>query len=233
LIDGRLGHSHRAKLRPSCHLETQCRPGTGTLHAMNGWWCLARWREIRFTLTAERNNSTGTGRMDLATKAERPGNDPVPMTVKNGLISLGIVVIAVAAFIGISNALGIGVVFSGFLFVLYFAGFCEAAPDKYLPGAIGAFAGLGIAYLLATLPVAYGTAGMAIVIALLLAAIYALIMGWAPLVVNNGMMLFLSVGAIPALQQPAMIAEMAKSTLLSVSLIGAGLAFGRWRASRR
>jgi hypothetical protein len=71
---------------------------------------------------------------------------------------------------------------------------------------------------------------MALALGLVLAAIYALIMGWVPLLVNNATMLFLTIGTIPALQQMATIAEMALSVLLAAVLIGAGLMVQKMRA---
>ena len=152
-----------------------------------------------------------------------------PMRPAKGLLVLGIVIIAVAAFIGISTALGLPSVYGGFLFVFYFTGLCHAAPDKFVPAVVGAFGGLAIAYLLTQLPVTMGTAGMALALGVVLAAIYALIMGWAQVLVNNATMLFLTIGTIPTLHQTATLGEMALSLLLAVVLIGAGLLFARLR----
>jgi hypothetical protein len=154
----------------------------------------------------------------------------VPLSPAKGLLVLGIVVVAVAAFIGISSALSLPSVYGGFLFVFYFTGLCHAAPDKFAPAVAGAFAGLATAFLLMYLPVAMGNLGMALALGLVLAAIYALIMGWVPLLVNNATMLFLTIGTIPALQQMATIAEMALSVLLAAVLIGAGLMVQKMRA---
>lgn len=154
----------------------------------------------------------------------------VPLSPAKGLLVLGVVVVAVAAFIGISAALGLPSVYGGFLFVFYFTGLCHAAPDKFAPAVAGAFCGLAMAYLLTELPVSMGTVGTAIALGVILAAIYALIMGWVPLLVNHAAMLFLTIGTIPALHQTATIAEMALSALLAVALIGAALLVQRMRA---
>ena len=145
---------------------------------------------------------------------------------------LGIVILAVAAFIGISTAVGLTSVYGGFLFVFYFAGLCHAAPDKFAPAVAGAFCGLGIAFLLAELPAMMAHVGMVLALVLVLAAVYALIMGWAPLLVNHAAMLFLTVGTIPALQQKTTLADMALSVALAAGLMGALLLARRRHAAR-
>lgn len=169
--------------------------------------------------------ATQAGKADAAHPAS--GMSPV-----KGLLVLGIVIVAVAAFIGISFGLGLPSVYGGFLFVFYFTGLCHAAPDKFAPAVVGAFCGLGIAWLLTGLPAVFGMAGMVMALLVVLASVYALIMGWAPLLVNHATMLFLTVGTIPALHQATTIGEMARSVLLAVGLIGAALLLGRMRARR-
>lgn len=166
----------------------------------------------------------------MASQANTVDHAPAALSPAKGLLLLGIVIVAVAAFIGISAALGLPSVYGGFLFVFYFTGLCHAAPDKFAPAVAGAFCGLAMAYLLTQLPVTMGTAGTAIAVGVVLAAIYALTMGWAPLLVNHAAMLFLTIGTIPALHQTATIAEMGLSALLAVALIGAALLVIRLRA---
>lgn len=149
-----------------------------------------------------------------------------------GLAVLGIVIIAVAAFIGISNAIGLPSFFGGFLFVFYFTGLCHAAPDKFAPSVAGAFFGLGMAWTLSQLPVTMGMPGMVVALGVVVFAIYSLIMGWLPLIVNNAAMLFLTVGTIPALHQAATLGEMARSVLLAVALLGGVLLATRLRARK-
>ncbi len=57
-----------------------------------------------------------------------------------GLVVLALVVVGVVAFIAISTAVGLATFFGGFLFVFYYTGVCHAAPDKFVPAALGAFA---------------------------------------------------------------------------------------------
>ncbi|OZA20243.1 MAG: hypothetical protein B7X90_06670 [Novosphingobium sp. 17-62-19] len=88
---------------------------------------------------------------------------------------------------------------------------------------------MALAYALVALPAAFGGAGMAVALILLLAAVYALIMGWAAVAINHAAMLFLTVAAIPALHQTATIAEMALSAGLAMVLIGVVLGAVRMR----
>ena len=141
------------------------------------------------------------------------------------------VVIAVAGLIGIAMALKLTALYAGFLFVLYWSGLCHAKLEEFAPALIGSLGGLAMAYGLHELPLALGeNAGLGLALGLILLAIYALIMGWAPLLVNHAAMLFLAIGTIPALHQTATIAEMGLSALLAVALIGAALLVIRLRA---
>ncbi len=151
------------------------------------------------------------------------------LTPGKGLIVLAIVIVAVAAFIAISAALGLTAVFGGFLFAFYFTGLCHAAPDKFLPASVGAFVGMGIAFALMALPAGFGVPGMIAALIVVLGAVYALIMGWVPVAINNATMLYLTVGTIPALQERGTLAEMALSCALAVVLIGVGLGVARVR----
>lgn len=151
------------------------------------------------------------------------------VTAGKGLVVLVVVVLGVAAFIAISGVLGLPSVYGGFLFVFTFTGLFHAAPDKFLPASLGAFVGIGLAFALTALPPAFGTVGMIAALGLVLGAVYALIMGWAQVAINNAAMLFLTVGAIPALHQRETLIEMALSTGLAVVLIGAVLVVVRMR----
>jgi hypothetical protein len=157
----------------------------------------------------------------MATNAERI-DDPTSVALGpgKGLLILGVVIVAVAAFIGLSHVVGLSTVFGGFLFILYFLGLCHSAPDKFLPAAVGAAGGLAITWMLVLFPAMLGGVGLVIPMLAIVAATYSLIMGWAPILVNNATMLFLTVGTIPALQNHAALTEMTLSTLLAITLVG-------------
>lgn len=166
----------------------------------------------------------------MATFADGDAQAPAQgLTPGKGLVVLVVVILGVAAFIAISGVLGLPSVYGGFLFVFTFTGLFHAAPDKLLPASLGAFVGIGLAFALAALPPAFGTGGIIAALLLVVGAVYALIMGWAPVAINNAAMLFLTVGAIPALHQRETLMEMALSTGLAVVLAGAVLALAQLR----
>lgn len=138
------------------------------------------------------------------------------------------VIVAVAALVGIGMALELSALYGGFLFVLYWTGFCHAEIDKFLPAVVGSLGGLVLAYALKALPVMLGgSAGMVLALLLILLAIYAIIMGWVPMLVNNAFMLFLTVGTIPALQQDVTLSQMARAVVIAAVYVGALVLLGK------
>lgn len=156
-----------------------------------------------------------------------PAVAPALTPLKGIGVLLGVIV-AVAALVGIGMALELSALYGGFLFVLYWTGFCHAEIDKFLPALVGALGGLAMCYLMKTLPVTLGgTVGMAIALGLILLAIYALIMGWVPLLVNNAFMLFLTVGTIPALQEGITLSQMARAVVVAAIYVGGLVLLGK------
>lgn len=173
---------------------------------------------------------------DEPTWAEPTRAEPAPVALNpaKGLAVLGGVVVAVAALIGIGVALDLSALYGGFLFVLYWTGLCHAQPGQFWPAVIGALGGLALAWSITALPALLGaTAGMAAVLGLVLLAVYMLIMRWAPLLVNNAMMLFLTVGSIPALQEGATLSQMARAVVVAAAYVGALVLAGRRLAGQR
>ena len=156
-----------------------------------------------------------------------PAAAPALSPLKGVGVLLGVIV-AVAALIGIGMALELSALHGGFLFVLYWTGFCHAEIEKFMPALVGSLGGLAMCYLLKTLPVTLGgTVGMAIALGLVLLAIYAIIMGWVPLLVNNAFMLFLTVGTIPALQEGITLSQMARAVVVAAIYVGALVLLGK------
>jgi len=116
------------------------------------------------------------------------------------LVILGVVVLGVAIYIGLAVALGMTTFYGGFLFILYWMTFKHADLAEFWPALLGAATGLGIAWMLHNLPILMGPPGMGIALAVVLLAIYCLVVGWIPVIINASTMLFLTVGTIPALQ---------------------------------
>lgn len=174
--------------------------------------------------------------MATISNTEAAGN-PAPaasgLTPLKGLGVLAGVVVAVAVLIGIGVALELSALYAGFLFALYWMGLCHGEPDKFLPALVGALGGLALAWALTALPTALGaTAGMAVGLGLVLLAIYALVMGWAPMLVNNCMMLFLTVGSIPALHNGVSLSHMGRAVVVAAVYIGLLVLLGRKLAAR-
>ena len=156
------------------------------------------------------------------------------LTPAKGLAVLIGVIVAVAALVGIGIALELSALYGGFLFALYWTGLCHADFKQFVPALVGALGGLGLAYGLSALPVALGgTVGMALALALVLLAIYAIIMGWVPVLVNNAFMLFLTVGSIPALHEQTTLGAMAWAVVVAAVYLGALVMLGKKLAARQ
>jgi hypothetical protein len=82
------------------------------------------------------------------------------------------------------------------------------------------------------LPEQFGTPGMVVALIGILLAIYALLMGWVPMLVNYAFMLMLTIATIPAVKAEAAFLGMACSVLLAAALLGALLLAGS-RAARK
>jgi len=117
-----------------------------------------------------------------------------------GLLILTAVSVAIAMFITLNHALGIGDLWVSFLFLLYWAGLEKMQFEKLPRAILGALLGLALAYALQALPSLMGTSGWVLVGAAILASVYCLIIGWWPIAVNDATMLFLTVGTIPVVQ---------------------------------
>lgn len=143
-----------------------------------------------------------------------------PPTPAKGLLILLAVVVLVAAYLGIVHAAGNEAAYAGFAFLLYWAGIDHMNLQRFVPVLVGSLFGLGVAYALHAAPVAFGTAGMAAVLVLVLAMIYCQVMGWLPTLINMATMLFLTIGTIPALAAESKFDHMAIAVLLSAAFFG-------------
>lgn len=154
------------------------------------------------------------------------------LTRGKGLIILFFVVLGVTAYIALGSALGIEPLYAGFAFSLYFGGIKHSDPKEFAPALVGSLGGLATAALLHILPELYGSLGMAVALLVILAAIYALLMGWVPTLVNYGYMLMLTIATIPAVKEEAAFVEMGCSILLAAALMGALLLAGMMAARK-
>ena len=160
-----------------------------------------------------------------------PAESPGPG--KAALIVLG-VIIGVAIYIAIASvALGLHAIYGGFFFVLFWTGFNHADPAAFMPGLLGALAGIGLGAALILFPFYFGTAGTVAALALVLLAIWLLIMGRLTMIVNLSTMLFLTVVTIPEIARPAVFLEIAAAVVLMAVLLKATFLLFKLVSNRR
>jgi hypothetical protein len=146
-------------------------------------------------------------------------------------------VLGIIPFIGllmfIYHSLHIDVSYFGFLFLLYWMAIRQQAGAEYLPAVLGGLCGIGLAWILLTVPGMLGVAGYVIGLTLLAVVLFLYIRRQALLVVNNAMMLFLAVAAIPEIKVSQNAPMFEASLLVSALYCGAFVAGMNWIAKRR
>lgn len=155
------------------------------------------------------------------------------LTPVRGLAMLVAVVIGIGVYVGLAAALGIAPYSAGFIFLFYFGAILKADAAEMPSALIGALGGICLAALMHFLPASFGNTGFAAGLGLVLLAIYALLMGWVPILVNNAFMLFLTVLSIPAVLRDAQFVGIAAAVVLAAAYAGALLAIGGLVARRR
>lgn len=145
-----------------------------------------------------------------------------------GLLALLAIIVLVALFIGLTHVAGVAEFWTGFLFILYWAGFEHVQREKLPHAVVGSLLGLSLAYALHALPPLLGGAGWAIALGALLVAIYCQVMGWLPIAINMATMLFLTVGTIPAVQQHADLAGAFAGLVLGILFMTIIVIGGTW-----
>lgn len=161
-----------------------------------------------------------------------PPEAPPRIGAMQALIVTLVLIPLIAAYLAIGTAIGLEPLFAGFLFSLYWGAFKGMALPEFWPALAGSLAGLGLAALMHILPLHIGVAGMAIALLAIVAAVYLYILQAWPLVANHALLLFLTVGTIPALQAQADFAAMAAAVLLGAAYCG-GLTLLMSRFSRK
>lgn len=141
---------------------------------------------------------------------------PHKMNPLGGLGALVGIIAIISGFVALSGALQVGELNIGFLFLFYWGAIESVAAKRVLPSALGAFAGLGLAFLPHFIVAPLGSVAMPLYLAVLLVVVYFMIMKWLPFVINNAMMLFLTVGTISHLQAHGDVRQMFESLGLSV-----------------
>ena len=146
--------------------------------------------------------------------------DQTPPTPAKGFLILAIMVVLIAAYLGIIHAAGNETAYAGFAFLLYWAGIDHMNLQRFVPVLVGSLFGLSVAYAMHAMPAAFGPVGMGAVMIIVLTMIYCQIMGWLTTLINMATMLFLTIGTIPALQAEDKYDHMAIAVLLAAGFSG-------------
>ena len=163
---------------------------------------------------------------------------PAPQTPQASVLQAVLIVVALVPLLGALIAMGtmIGVanfLFAGYIFLLYWTGMKAMAPAEFLPALVGALGGLGLAYLVHELPVAFGVPGFAVAMAGVAGSIYLLIRGQAAVLVNYAFMLLLTIGTCAAFTTDADYAAAAAAIVLAALYSGGIVLLGMTIMSRK
>lgn len=120
------------------------------------------------------------------------------MPLVKALLILLAVIVVVAAYLLAAIGLGIHEYWAGFLFLLQWSMMEEMKVERLPRSALGAALGAAIPFVPVWTAPAIGTgAGLALMLAIILLAVFLLILRTAALLINPATMLFLSVVSIP------------------------------------
>ena len=157
-------------------------------------------------------------------------SDPA-ITPGKGVLVLAAVVVVVAAYLLMTNALGLTEAWAGFLFLVCWA-FSQLNPSKLAECAVGAFIGVLVAYALQRLPPAMGTVAYAPILGVILVMVYCQIMAWLTVLVNLTTMTFLTIGAMPAVQSHVSFPNLMATLALGIAFFGGLVLAGHWFGRR-
>lgn len=124
---------------------------------------------------------------------------PPRISLSAGIQLLLFIIVAVAVWVWISAALHLRTGFAGYLILWYWAAIEKADYKKLSSVVLGALAGVVLAWQMKFLPVHFGMGGLVLGLLIIVAAVFAQIMGRGAVLVNNSTMLFLTVLTAPQL----------------------------------
>lgn len=146
-----------------------------------------------------------------------------------GAIVLVAVAIAIAVFIAFMAFVSIPEYWCGLLFLWYWGSVEQTNMKRLAPSFVGALIGLGIAYLFVVLPPLIGAAaGMGIAMAVIVIAVYFLIVGRFEYCINNCTMLFLTAGTIPVIQHNVIFVGEVISLVCGAVFFGGLIGVSSW-----
>lgn len=169
---------------------------------------------------------------DVRSDSVRPAAYSQPPSAGLALLLVSAVALAIAGFIALAAAIGLHAPWAGFFLIFYFCGIEQMKKTAIAPVVIGALGGIGLSALSSIVPLLIGPAGMAITILLILALIYVQILQRCPLLVNNALWLFLTVGSIPLVVQAELFPDMALAVLAAAAYIVVLLLLVEWGSTR-
>jgi hypothetical protein len=153
------------------------------------------------------------------------------VTPVQGLLVLAAVVIFVAGYLLLNQAMGLTEAWAGFLFLVCWA-VSQLDPSKLAECAIGAFVGVLVAYALQKLPPMLGVVAFVPVLGVILLMVYCQIMGWLTLLVNLTTMAFLTIAAMPLVQAHVSFPNLFATLAFGIAYFAGLVLLGRWFAGR-
>lgn len=153
---------------------------------------------------------------------------PAPqLSVVSGLMMLGFIIVALAAFYALGlKVIGLGMesFFAAFLLLWHWAT-VEKAEFKGMPASvIGALVGVALAWQSTWFGATYGMPnGLMMGLAPIIVALFVVIMNWVPIAFNSSAMLFLTVLGAPALAKTANFLELAEAVVAGAVFFAAAV----------
>jgi len=135
------------------------------------------------------------------------------MTKTRAALALPCVALMVGGYIGLAALCHLQEVYAGLVFSLLWGAIYRADFAELPQAFLGALCGIVLAY-------AYQRAPIFAAMALILAAVYCLLLGRLPLLINNAGMLFLTIGTIPEIQAHANFPRAALAVTLAALYFG-------------
>lgn len=155
------------------------------------------------------------------------------MSAGKALVILLVVVVVIAAYLGLAHWLGIREYWAGFLFLLQWSVMEQMQVDRLSRSIAGAVLGASIAFVPGWLTPSLGTgAASAVMLGMILLAVFLQIRGKAVFAVNGATMLFLTVMTIPQIAANALPGEIYLGLTAGIVFFGGLASLAAWAKGR-
>jgi hypothetical protein len=158
---------------------------------------------------------------------------PAPLSLGNGLLMTGFIIVAVGGWIFLGPKLGVASAFASFTFLWYWATIENAEVKGLAPALIGALTGIGLAALFRYLPVQFPAWGLAAAYGATIMVLFCVVMNWAHFVFNGATMLMVTVLGAPAILMNANFLELVQAVVFGAAYFVFAVALARlyvrWR----